>query len=330
MARLRHLLAIVLAAATCAAAAPKSTATKDSAVVHPMVTTTVEQKEVHDYWTSARIAHIGRDPSASDPISVPLCQRYRGAEFNAQGAIDKTVGRLFFSSTLPDGCDLDSSCTATLLQSKNKATLVTAGHCSSAGTNTVAFIGYNKNLLWVPGFRDGKAPHGTFTVHSADEDALIGNDRSFLILNSDARGRAAGETLGPGQRIKFGRAPSGYLQALGYPRYVASGPADLPQRGLPAFTGQRVASCNGTAIKYEYGHGLTGIPCLMGGGASGGPELENLDISTGVGTVVAVHSINDEVIKGSERVEYLWGVPVTDETSEMLYSAAQGITPLLH
>lgn len=335
MARLRQLLVLALAAAGYAAAAEKPSTPKDSAVIHPMVTSAMEEKRVRDYWTSERIASINRDPSASHPLPIPIDQRYHGAEFESQGAIKKTVGRLLYTSTMPDGSGSDSSCTATLLKSKNEATLVTAGHCSSAGTNTASFIGYNKNLLWIPGFRDGKAPYGNFTVHKVitsrlyeeDEDALIGNDRSFLVLNLDAQGRAAGKTLGPGQSIKFGKAPSGYRQVLGYPRYVASGPDSLPQRGIPAFTGQRVASCNGTSIKWQYGHGLTGIPCLMGGGASGGPSLANLDISTGLGTIVAVNSINDVVVEGKERIEYLWGTPVTDKTSEMLYNAAQAVKP---
>ncbi|KAF4984567.1 hypothetical protein FDECE_17061 [Fusarium decemcellulare] len=327
------LLVVSAALSTCAAAT-------NYPVLQPAVTNVVEDKHVRNYWTTQRISRIDHHALAKNPKPIPRDQLSEGAPFHATEAVKKTVGRLFYTVQLKNGSTQDDTCTATLVGSDNEATLVTAGHCASSNQLAMLnFTGYNQNLLWVPGYNDGQRPYGSFTVnhivtsrlYEQSEDGSEVDDRAFLVLNPDAQGRHAGETLGRGQRLVFKKPSSDYRWFLGYPRDAATGDETVPQKGHPEFTGERLASCNGTIRDWRFGQGLTGIACLMGGGSSGGPELADFDLDTGFGTVAAVNSRLDPVggLGGKSSKQYLWGVPVTTEISKKLFDAAQCIKPVL-
>ena len=99
------------------------------------------------------------------------------------------VGALFGAerrSSLPGG----HFCTASVVHSPNRDLVVTAAHCLDGSGDG--------DLVFVPGYRDGRAPYGVWTVHRAflpdgwakgqDEDS----DVAFAVLG-DKDGKGGGK-----------------------------------------------------------------------------------------------------------------------------------------
>lgn len=325
-------VAVLLTSAAPSAASKGSSSS--NVTIHRDSITHAADKYVREYWTADRIANIEHDPIAKEVAAIPADERARGAEFDGSAVLQSSIGRLF--STLvdeEDGSETDSSCTATLVTGKNKATIITAAHCMTNFGN----VTFTKNNLWIPGFRDGAAPHGRFTVNTIVLSSLwekgdfsrLSYDHAFLVLNPELDGRTAQQVLGKGQQVGFGRSLSPHRFQFGYPRYASQVPPNPPQSGLPAFVGERLAYCNGTMEHWISGQGLTGLSCAMGGGASGGPHIQDLDVKTGRGTIVAVNSLNDIAKVSGEDMDHLWGASVTDSSTERLFTIAEGIAPQL-
>lgn len=307
----------------------------DGILVYRPVTDLAADKRVRDYWTADRLANIDSDerlenrpPFTDEDLSV-------GQEYPGGGGIKTTVGRLLYTSFELDTNDtVDSSCTATLVESENESTLTTAAHCVHAGISPF-YQGFNDNLLWIPGFRDGEFPLGSFTVNSIvlyrlwTEEASF-EDRTFIVLNHDAEGRAAAETLGQGQHVEFHTGlPTIGAQRwhLGYTRYL-NGEDEDARKGSPAFTGDRLASCNGSTEEFSFVPSLYGVPCRMGGGASGGPNFEDFDVETGYGTVIGVNNIafGTPNPDGEGSLVWTFSSNITDAASEKLWETAQSIS----
>jgi hypothetical protein len=255
-------------------ALPATAAAAPVVVVHDAAVSAKEQKAVLNYWTPERVAGMPTGPESpgAQPVDGP-----DGAPVPAGTAVDRTVGRLFFVDR-----GEDSSCTATLVTSANRATAVTAGHC----VHGFDLIGndprWTSKLLFVPGFRDNTRPFGSYVVRSVvahrtwvADDQQSAFDQAFLVLAQPA---------GAGQPLALGLPGGLATTELGYPR--AAGQSG--HQGRPEFTGQRVARCWGTAAGAP--EDLWGVACDMGGGSSGGPRLANFDDRTGRGVVVGVNT----------------------------------------
>ncbi|RYP70099.1 hypothetical protein DL769_005099 [Monosporascus sp. CRB-8-3] len=253
MAAIRNLAMFVLAAAGCLASAAPTADITAEPVAPPAVTDAAGERAVRAYWTPERIASMDKD-TAWEPTVIPPELRPIGAKYPAMGG-------------------------AILTTADNKATVIAAAHCIHGGAEAVFYTGYNDNLLFIPGYRDVDAPHGNYTIN----DVVM----SRAYARTHAQGRPAPETLGEGQRIPFGAEPAGY------PRYVPSGNEMLPQRGQSAFRGERLAACYGDALPWPRGTEMTGLECVMCGGCSGGPAIQNFDEEARVGDVVAANNIND-------------------------------------
>src|SRR5262245_66276772 len=113
----------LLAAAATLAFTPVAEATTGP-VVQPLATSAAAQQAVFDYWTPERIAALTQPSSDNPPKAAP-----DGAPWTGHNAVNRTVGRLF----LTDHGE-DVSCTATVVDSTNHSTVVTAGHCVAGGT----------------------------------------------------------------------------------------------------------------------------------------------------------------------------------------------------
>lgn len=298
--------------------------------------TSVEMEaEIQRYWTTERILAIDHDPySTSDPPEIPPELRPLGQEYSGKGAVPSTVGRLFYSVHMADGSLHDSTCTATLLRSQNKATLVTAAHCIHTGRQrpgSEMSLSWHANLLFVPGYHDD-VPRANFTIARAflssrwiDEREHYVDDRAFIVLNRP-------DATAPAQDIQFKQIdpPYGTRYIMGYTRSVAFGSKDTYRYGTPAFTGRRLAVSHGTAEDWwRFDHETTGIPSVQSGGSSGGPHFAEFNEQTGVGTVVAVNSLEDYKEEDGVRVTWMLGAPVHDEFSKGLYDAAQVVKPAL-
>lgn len=279
-----------------------------------VVTHRLDTSGVHAYWTPERIAQMPvgevEDPGAP-PVDGPT-----GSSVPTGTEVDGTVGRLFFVDH-----GEDSSCTATLVRSANDATAVTAGHCVLNRDLLGEDRQWAQKVLFVPGFRDGEMPQGAYAVRAVvvdrawsswvGEDQPDGYDQAFVVLERSAPGAQAIGFDVPGGQV---------VTELGYPRS-----ARLPgHQGRPEFTGQRVAACRGMAVEYRgsvelpVDPGQWGVPCDMGGGASGGPRLASFDPEVGRGTVVGVNTQGGEI----DGVRHLSGAQFTEGITRPLYDVA--------
>ncbi|MFE6055993.1 trypsin-like serine peptidase [Kitasatospora sp. NPDC056446] len=328
-------LALAPAAPAGAAEAPGAPAAARQAVVHPEAVTAAQQQAVLDYWTPERIAALTTPSSANPPKSAP-----DGAPWTGGDALARTVGRLFFTNH-----GEDESCTATVVDSANRSTVVTAAHC----VNSPDLLGDNNewlaNEMFVPGYRDGLAPYGRFVARAGVADAtwLLNDeqnglkydayDQAFLVLNTDAAGRRVQDVVGA-QRIGFDRPGGTPVHQFGYPRESSGDPA---RAGLPEYTGARLAQCAGRTrenpgtAEHPEPRGQWGAPCVMGGGSSGGPRIADLDPSTGTGTVVGDDTQGaylDPAGRACERgtpgcTRHLVGPQFTSAITKPLYRAAE-------
>ncbi|MFJ9007996.1 trypsin-like serine peptidase [Streptomyces canus] len=322
-----------------AAAAPRSpsaTGGTTGVATHPQAVTAAQQQAVLDYWTAERIAALTEPSSGKPPKSGQ-----DGAPWTGSDTLSRTVGRLFFTDH-----GEDASCTATIVASANRSTVVTAGHC----VNSTDLLGENNqwttNVMFVPGYRDGRAPYGKFVGRLGVADAtwlqydaidslrFDGYDQAFVVLNTGSKGRKVQDAVGAAQRIGFDRPGDRTAYEFGYPRSAS----DLAREGLPEYTGARLAFCAGPTREdpgtpdFPEPRGEWGSACVMGGGSSGGPRMAAFDPATGLGTVVGdnTHSAfftpAGGVCDGSDDPacsRYLVGPQFTSAITRPLYQAAQ-------
>ncbi|TQV96589.1 hypothetical protein V2A60_003025 [Cordyceps javanica] len=335
-----HRLAACLVAAAVATAAPAAT---ETIVEHLYTNTTVEDQRIRSYWTPERIETLHDDPLLPASFPLPFEERPYGNEFGDTQSIVRTVGRILSTVFLTNGTAQDGSCTGTLLNSRNGAVVVTAGHCifgAPSGVNGT----WLTNLLFIPGFRDGSGV-ANFTVNrgyiSSHWEASPGfegeiHDRAFLVLNPDPASNSDAESvLGTGRRIKFTDAapeqPYKRRWLFGYPRSDGAGAQDHLRYGTPAFTGRRLATCNGTPGLFGPDPSMLQVACYMSGGASGGPIMEDFDANTGKGSIVAVNTFTGSIYDEYKQkmVLAMVGTPVTNSFSKKLFSLAESIIPVL-
>ncbi|MFH8985718.1 trypsin-like serine peptidase [Streptomyces varsoviensis] len=312
---------------------------KGKAAVHQAATTAQDEQRVRAYWTPERIAALSAPLSKNPPLD-----RADGARWKGDGAVTTTVGRLFFTDH-----GEDASCTATLVKSANHSTLATAAHC----LNNTDLLGdhdeWQSNLLFVPGFRDGRAPLGRFVVRQAvlnsiwlendqmDSRTYDAHDQGFAVVGRNERGKTVEEAAGAAQDIAFDAPGNRAAYEFGYPRAAS----DDAREGLPEYTGRELAYCQGTPREYPGTEeapepaGQWGVPCVMGGGASGGPRLSGFSSGTGLGTVVGVDTQSGRMdstgaVCGDEYdakcLRHLVGTQFTAALTKPLFDNAQHLS----
>ncbi|GAA2787806.1 trypsin-like serine peptidase [Crossiella cryophila] len=283
-------VAIALLALGASLISPVATAAPEDVLVHDLAQSAAEQQAVRDYWTPERIARleVGDPGPGGPPENGP-----DGASVPPGTALDRTVGRLFFV-----GRGEDSSCTATLVRSANRSTLVTGGHC----VHTADLLGrdpqWHEKVLWAPGFRDNTMPNGAFVARSLvvhrtwrEDDQQSNFDQAFVVLGPDAKGRKAEDGV-IAQSLAIGLPGGLPATEFGYPR-AARKPG---HQGRPEFTGMRLAKCWGTPrrdlgdAEHPSSPDMWGLGCDMGGGSSGGPRIALLNDHLGLGAVVGVNT----------------------------------------
>ncbi|GHH76762.1 peptidase [Streptomyces sulfonofaciens] len=331
--------ALVAAAAGTALAAPAQAGAADQVAVHQQAVTAGQRQAVLDYWTPERIAALTTPALGNPPAGGP-----DGAPWTTDNALPRTTGRLFFTDH-----GEDASCTATVVHSANRSTVVTAAHCVD---NTDLLGDDNQwvtNEMFVPGYHDGQAPYGRFVGRTAVADATwLANDQqhgetydaydqAFVAVNPNERGQLLETAVGAAQRIGFDRPGDVPSFSFGYPRASA----DPAREGLPEYTGERLAYCQGRAREYPgtpdwpEPPGQFGPPCIMGGGSSGGPRMTGFDPATGMGTVVGDNtqagffdaSGNPCALDSHDDcTRYLVGPGFSSAVTEPLYERAQKLS----
>ncbi|MBN9744482.1 hypothetical protein DMP23_25965 [Amycolatopsis sp. A1MSW2902] len=301
-------------------------------VQQPLASSAAEQQAVVAYWTPQRLAALTEPSSQNPPKSGP-----DGAPW--PDPLPKTIGRMFYTDH-----GEDASCTATVVRSKNRSTIVTAGHC----VNNTDLLGehnaWNAHVMFVPGYHDGQTPYGKFAARIGVVDRTwLANDQqnaqkfdtydqAFAVLGPNEAGQLVQDAVGGAQQIGFDRPGGAKVTQFGYPR-AASDPA---REGLPEYTGARLAYCTGTARHwtgtptYPDSPDLWGAACVMGGGSSGGPRLRDFNPSTGLGTVVGDNTHAGFFAADGKPCErdagctrYLVGPQFSGKVTKPLYEVAQ-------
>ncbi|PFG34970.1 trypsin-like serine peptidase [Sanguibacter antarcticus] len=274
-------------------------------------------QDINDYWTDDRRKDakpkettpsdtddtgVGTAPDAAtgvlvdpstgpvNPVGAQLPNTTAGDEFAATGLAESTLGRLYI--TFDDG---DYVCSATVVSSASKNTVITAAHClwDFAGDT-----GWGTNVMFVPHDSDDSAvaPYGRWFALSAhgpqefadtasvDADGAISGagwayDFAFLTMAPDEDSGLDIQDVTGGQGISFG-TPAEEIVVVGYP---SAEPFDG--------TSERYCASEDwfTSVRGAYG-----IECDMTQGASGGAWLTNYDPATGSGYLVATTSFRGE------------------------------------
>jgi hypothetical protein len=189
-----------------------------------------------------------------------------------------TTGALF---TLSNGTLGDHFCTASVVHSPRGNLLITAAHCVTSRSGTIAFV---------PGYHDGKTPYGIWYVSRVFVDQAwsasgsIADDVAFLQVKANTAGTEIEDVTGANQ---LGLSePAGQLtQVIGYPdgssepvvcenqtKAFGAGSAGAAPTGAP--------STGATQLEFDCG----GYP----DGTSGSPFLVQVNQATGEGTVSGV------------------------------------------
>ncbi|MCX5204476.1 hypothetical protein OG897_23850 [Streptomyces sp. NBC_00237] len=218
------------------------------------------------------------------------------------------IGRLFM--VLPGG--QKATCTAAVVTAANRDVVSTAGHC----VHLEAVGGAMKSLLFVPGYDDGNAPHGSYPARSVGvspawtehEDHTA--DFAFVALGTDDRGRHVQDVVGSSRAV-FDAKPGGARAALGYPF-------------MPPYDGKALQYCAGNATPVKDDRLVGGSqlkPCRMTNGASGGPWYAPLP--DGEDVQVAVTSSRP---RGDGFQDVVWGA-VFNKTAKALFTTQGALAP---
>ncbi|ANS63469.1 hypothetical protein SLINC_1245 [Streptomyces lincolnensis] len=304
---------------TAVVAAPASAAGTD-----PGAVTLAAQEDARDFWTPERMRQAtpldvlsldraeasevrastprkGKEtlvaPSAPAAEAGILAFPSGGAPWTGGGAVVQTAGRVFFTY---DG--RTASCSGNAVTSANKSTVITAGHC-------VKLEGaWHTDWVFVPGYHDGQAPHGTWAAAktlstpqwTASED--INYDIGAAVV-APLNGKNLTDVVG-GQGLAFNTGYNKAMYAFGFP---AAAPYD----------GQKFIYCSGTTYRdflLSSDHGLT---CNMTGGSSGGPWFTQFNETTGTGLQSSVNSFKYNFLPNA-----MYG-PYFGADAQNLYQSAQ-------
>jgi V8-like Glu-specific endopeptidase len=282
-------LAITLALTSLAAAAPA-----DKVDVKRV---TQSRQAVVDYWTKERMENAtpveqvrgqGSGDAESSAALAPA-REYPGpyTEYPAS-----THGKVFFT--------LNGSnfvCSGTALNSTNRSVVWTAGHCLNEGPGAFA-----TNFAFVPAYRDGARPFGTWTARTLMTTSAWGNQGDFsydvgaAVMNTTG-GSALTDVVG-GRGIAFNYDRNQFYTSFGYP-------------AAPPFNGQRLWICESPLIANDTSASppTMGIDCDMTGGSSGGGWI--------VGN--SVYSVNSYGYLNQPGVMY---GPYQDSVAQSLYNQA--------
>ncbi len=212
--------------------------------------------------------------SGTSPVGGPTA---RGASASSQEASypysttanpARQVGKLRLQE--PNGSW--SWCSASVVASANKSTLVTAGHCVKDENGRWAKAGW-----FCPGYQNGRCPLGSWPVRKFATTNEYANSRDsrydFALALTKASYRRNGSwhsgtvgTIAGTQGITFNQTATAYRWALGYPTTDSRWPGSRYDSRYLTWCPQRQSS-------WQSGQGMLFIWCGMTGGSSGGPWI---------------------------------------------------------
>ena len=209
------------------------------------------------YWTVSRL------------LSARAWRADRRAAGQTPGAslvpVSARVGALFLHDASGD-----HFCTASVVASPGRDLLVTAAHCINGGPHG----GARSDIVFIPGYRDGKAPYGIWTparlvvakgwASAADPDLDVG----FVVLRP-YHGRTIQQVLGA-NTLTFDPGYRNLVRVTGYPA----------SRDRPVTCRNWTTRQSATQLRFDC-DGFTG-------GTSGSPWITGFSAATGTGRIVGV------------------------------------------
>jgi hypothetical protein len=280
-------LALLLALTSAALAAPAGRVD----VKH----VTKSRAAVVDYWTAERMrnaipAERARGGSAkAKPTASFSSYEYPGSYTTYPAS---THGKVFFTLG-----GVNYVCSGTAVNSSNRSVVWTAGHCVNEGPGA-----YATNWAFVPAYRDGSRPFGTWTARALVTSSAWANqgDISYDVAGAvmNTSGASALTDVVGGRGIAFNYNRNQFFTSFGYP-------------AAPPFTGQRLWVCESNLLTSDptTSPQTMGIGCDMTGGSSGGGWI--------VGG--AVHSLNSYGYRTQKNVMY---GPYQGSVAQSVYNTA--------
>ncbi|MEV4481652.1 trypsin-like serine peptidase [Micromonospora coxensis] len=286
------------------------------------ITNEAVAEEVAAFWTSERMAkavdldlkpvratesaNSVRKPDGPAGSVAPVAPRIAvgGDDMSIQLNESQTVGKVYF--TTPTGGL--ASCSASTVGSAKRRLVITAGHCVHQGGGGQWY----SNWQFVPRYRNGVQPFGTFVAYSLTARTAWINNSSYdedmgiaIMHNGGSYGLKVVDTVGGnGMRWNWGYNIS-LMTALGYPSNLGAGESQqYCQSGTWHAGGQQIR-----------------MWCNMTYGSSGGPWLQEYNDQNGYGYVNSVVSHGDNPGNGQ------FDGPYFDNDIKSLYDYAEALSP---
>jgi hypothetical protein len=249
-----------------------------------------------DYWTPERMENAIPIEQAQGAAGKAKKAAVPWTSYEYPGSYTtfpaSTHGKVFF--TLGGS---NYVCSGTAVNSSNRSVVWTAGHCVNEGPGA-----YATNWAFVPAYRDGSRPFGTWTARTLVTSSAWANqgdisyDVAGAVMNTNG-GSALTDVVG-GRGIAFNYNRNQFYQSFGYP-------------AAPPFNGQRLWVCESDLLTSDPSTSpqTMGIGCDMTGGSSGGGWI--------VGG--SVHSVNSYGYLNQPNVMY---GPYQGSVAQSVYNAA--------
>ena len=263
-------LAIGLALAMAGPAAASGPAASDAVVGHELGQSPAE---IRDYWTPERM----REAVPLDQPEAPVAASSRSFAPYAQApdqetnpALDTAYPQRLHGILFVSFGAQNASCSATVVTSRNRSVILTAGHCVvQPAVEGVSGPLWATNVLFVPGYRNGAGPLGAYagTASRASFAWTITGDLSEdvgAITLAPLAGVPVESALGS-RGVSFNRPFNTYkknktrFQVFGYPAQPAA-----------FYDGERLILCDSPFIGFQVIFQAPVVPCNMKEGSSGG------------------------------------------------------------
>jgi hypothetical protein len=204
------------------------------------------------------------------------------------GAVQRTVGRIFF--LFPGGGPVYCSGTAVTDSTSGRSIILTAAHCVYDEFGT----GFSNYGLFIPNQDDGyyddtdwncfNDPFGcwatAFGVVDQEWASFFNFDYDYAFYAVSDIGAHVGTALSDALDVAVGSLPIRFTApTLGSNTYALGYPTD-----------------NDPLLRYcvdpldDNGNQLSLPNCMLGGGSSGGPWIQPMDVTTGFGSIIGVNS----------------------------------------
>ena len=268
--------------------------------------------------TAGTTYHIAVDGFSGDTGAVRLnlsrptvpFKRYEITDPAATGP-NNDSGKLFGAQS--DGTTY--VCSATAVNTYVRSVIFTAGHCvNDPPPPGGGGLGFASSLLFVPGYKSGNQPYGTFVAREVTalrgwtDSANFNYDLAAITLGPNERGQQLQDAVGA-RGIAFNQSRTQLFESWGYP-------ARAP------FDGERLYVCEsgygGDEPSPQIGPPAMGIGCDMKQGSSGG------------GWVIEDKHLNSVNSYGyADQWDVMYG-PFFGNDAKALYSEVSGDPPIVY